>query len=62
MNLFTELSWKLRRFAKGKLADFFYDPADSALAAGSGGKMPTLATATLSRLVFFARYMASSAR
>src|SRR6266436_4760824 len=36
-------------------------PADSAFATGSG-KIPIFAAATLSRLVFFTRYMASSAR
>src|ERR1700722_3301866 len=36
--------------------------ADSAAVVTVSGRMPMLAAATLSRLVFFTRYMASSAR
>src|SRR5690348_3621801 len=37
-------------------------PALSALAAGASGRIPIFAAATLSRFVFFTRYIASSAR
>jgi predicted nucleic acid-binding protein len=37
-------------------------PADSAVVVTVSGRMPMLAAATLSRLVFFTRYIASSAR